>query len=171
MNIKRGYKLFEQDTEGNLFPLFIDKKTPMVIDRWLKAGIFPTKGFSERPGFHIGEIPAAPWLMSYEGYYKSQRSKYWKRVWAEVEYVADVDYTEEVLQLSKKCFQDKLPENGWYAFRETGVNRIWIIADQMRITKILTEAERQEILEKMNYDEQEAFEPYRKAMAKRMKTA
>lgn len=169
MTIKNGYKLFEQDSEGNLYALFIDKKTNMPVGEWLKAGNFPTKGFAARPGYHIGQICSAPWLMSADGTYKSQRSKYWRRVWAEVEYVADVDYTSIVETLPKKCFVDKLPENGYYKFRETGCNRIWIIADQMRITRILSEEERQNILKEANYDEMEAFEPYRQAMAKRMK--
>lgn len=169
MTIKNGYKLFEQDSEGNLYALFIDKKTNMPVGEWLKAGNFPTKGFAARPGYHIGQICSAPWLMSANGTYKSQRSKYWRRVWAEVEYVADVDYTSIVETLPKKCFVDKLPENGYYKFRETGCNRIWIIADQMRITRILSEEERQKILNEANYDEMEAFEPYRQAMAKRMK--
>ena len=107
--------------------------------------------------------------MSFDGTYKSQRSKYWKRVWAEVEYNSENDYTDIVSTLPKKCFVDKLPENGYYKFRETGCNRIWIIADQMRITRILSEGERQNILKEANYDEMEAFEPYRQAMAKRMK--
>jgi hypothetical protein len=141
----------------------------MPVGEWLKAGNFPTKGFAARPGYHIGQICSAPWLMSADGTYKSQRSKYWRRVWAEVEYVADVDYTSIVETLPKKCFVDKLPENGYYKFRETGCNRIWIIADQMRITRILSEEERQNILNEANYDEMEAFEPYRQAMAKRMK--
>jgi hypothetical protein len=171
MKIEKGYKLFEQDQEGNLFALFIDKKTKMPFGEWLKAGIFPTKSFSVRPGFHIGQICSAPWLMSFDGTYKSQRSKYWRRVWAEVEYVAEIDYTDKVLKLPKKCLQDSLPIDGYYKFRETGCNRIWIIADQMKIIKVLSEDERQNILKSINYDEQEAFEPYRKAMAKRMKTA
>lgn len=169
MTIKRGYKLFEQDSKGNLYALFIDKKTNMPIGEWLKAGNYPTKGFAARPGYHIGQICSAPWLMSADGTYKSQRSKYWRRVWAEVEYIADIDYTSIVENLPKKCFVDKLPENGYYKFRETGCNRIWIIADQMRITRILSEEERQNILKEANYDEMEAFEPYRQAMAKRMK--
>ena len=48
---------------------------------------------------------------------------------------------------------------------------MWIIADRIRVTKVISEAERMEILSQMNYDKQEAFEPYRQAMAKRMKTA
>lgn len=169
--IKRGFKLFEQDPDGNLYALFIDKKANTPIGEWLKAGNYPTKGFAVRPGYHIGQICSAPWLMSADGTYKSQRSKYWKRVWAEVEYIADIDYTSTVENLPKKCFVDRLPENGYYKFRETGCNRIWIIADQMRITKILSEEERIEIMNQMDYNEQEAFEPYRQAMAKRMKTA
>ena len=169
MKIERGYKLFEQDTFGNLYALFIGKTKVMPVNEWIRAEILPTKGFSVRPGLHIGQIPSAPWLCSFDGTYKSQRSKYWRRVWAEVEYIADNDYTSEVNQLPKRCFQDKLPENGYYKFRETGCNRIWIIADKMKITRVLSEEERVEIMHRMNYNEQEAFEPYRQAMAKRMK--
>jgi hypothetical protein len=83
-------------------------------------------------------------------------------------YVADIDYTEYVSTLSKKCFTDRLPDGGFYNFRESG-NRLWVIADRIKVTRILSEEERMEILKEMNYDEQEAFEPYRQAMAKRMK--
>ena len=87
----------------------------------------------------------------------------------QVEYVADNDYSEKVNQLPKKCFQYILPENGFYKFRETGCKRIWIISDQMRILRILSEIERQNILKNMNYNEKFEFEPYKKAMAKRMR--
>lgn len=169
MKTERGYKLFEMDENGNLYALFIDKNTIMSIDEWLKAENHPTKGFAPRPGYHIGQIPSAPWLMSADGTYKSQRRKHWKRVWTEVEYVADVDYTSEVMQLPKKCFVDKLPEGGFYKFRETGCNRIWIIADQMSIKRILSEEDRMQILEDMGYDEVVAAQPYMEAMKKRMK--
>ena len=169
MKILRGYKLFEQDPMGNLYPLFIGKKEVMPIGEWIKAKILPTKGFSVRPGLHLGEICSAPWLMSADGTYKSQRSKYYKRVWALCEYIAENDYSEEVELLPKKCFQDRLPENGFYKFKEAGLNRIWVICDQIKIIKVLNEEERQQILKELNYNEKEAFEPYRKAMAKRMK--
>ena len=169
MKILRGYKLFEQDPIGNLYPLFIGKKEVMPIGEWIKAKILPTKGFSVRPGLHLGEICSAPWLMSADGTYKSQRSKYWKRVWVLCEYIAENDYSEEVELLPKKCFQDRLPENGFYKFKEVGLNRIWVICDQIRIIKVLSEEERLNILKELNYNEKEAFEPYRKAMAKRMK--
>lgn len=168
MSTKIGFKLFEMDTKGNLYPLFIDKKTIYPIGEWIQAENHPTKGYALRPGLHIGEICSAPWLMSADGTYKSQRSKHWKRVWCEVEYVADIDYTEVVQTLPKKCFTDRIPENGFYKFREAGCDRIWIIADRIRITKILTETDRKEILDKMNYNEEDAFRPYKAAFEKRM---
>ena len=172
MNIKTGYKLFEMRDDGKLFPLFIGKNQETPLSEWVMAEIvMEHKGFAHRPGWHIGaEIPSAVWLMGADGTYKSQRGKRFRRVWCEVEYVADVDYTSVVENLPKKCFTDRLPEGGFYNFRESG-NRLWIIADRIKVTRILSEEERVDIMNKTNYDEQEAFEPYRQAMAKRMKTA
>ena len=170
MNIKRGWKLFEMDSEGRLFPLFIGKNEETPKDEWIMAQIIEYHPqFSHRPGWHLGAyLPSAPWLMSASGTYKSQRGKRFKRVWCEVLYVADIDYTEYVSTLPKKCFTDRLPDNGFYNFRESG-NRLWVIADRIKVTRILSEEERQYILKEANYDEAEAFEPYRQAMAKRMK--
>lgn len=170
MNIKKGWKLFEMRNDGKLFPLFIGKKTETPMNEWVMAEIIMEHdGFAHRPGWHIGAlIPSAVWLMGADGTYKSQRGKRFRRVWCEVEYVADVDYTDVVEQLPKKCFVDRLPDNGFYNFRESG-NRLWIIADRIRVTRVISEEERQQILADMNYDEMAAFEPYRLAMAKRMK--
>ena len=169
MKVNKGFKLFEQDENGNLHALFIDKNTIMNVGEWLQAGIYPTQKFAVRPGYHIGEIPSAPWLLSADGTYKSQRSKKWKRIWAEVEYIANIDYTEIVKDLPSKCMKDQLPSNGFYFFKEAGVGRIWIIADQMKINRVLSEEERQNILAEMNYDEVVAFAPYKASFEKRMK--
>ena len=168
--IKTGWKLFEMRDDQKLFPLFIGKKEETPMNEWVMAEIIGHHpGFAHRPGWHLGAtMPSAPWLMSADGTYKSQRGKRFKRVWCEVEYVADIDYTEEVLKLPKKCFTDRLPDGGFYNFRESG-NRLWIIADRIRVTRVLGEEERLNILKELNYNEKEAFEPYRKAMAKRMK--
>lgn len=170
MEIRKGYKLFEMNHEGKLFPLFIGKDEETVMNEWVMAEIIENHpGFSHRPGWHLGAmIPSAPWLMGADGTYKSQRGKKFRRVWCEVEYVADIDYTDIVEKLPKKCFTDRLPDGGFYNFRESG-NRLWVIADRIRVTRILSEAERQSILKEANYDEIAAFEPYRQAMAKRMK--
>lgn len=170
MKTSIGYKLFEQRDDGKLFPLFIGKTKETLMNKWVPAEIIMEhKGFSHRPGWHIGAtMPSAPWLMGADGTYKSQRGKRFKRVWCEVEYVTDVDYTDVVGKLPKKCFADRLPDNGFYAFRESG-DRLWIIADRIKITRILSEEERTEILHSINYDETEAFAPYKAAMERRMK--
>ena len=172
MKINSGYKLFEMRDDGKLFPLFIGKTKETPVNEWVHAEIIMDhKGFAHRPGWHIGAtMPSAPWLMSADGTYKSQRGKKFKRVWCEVEYAADVDYTDVVAQLPKKCFTDRLPDRGFYTFRESG-DRLWIIADRIRIIKILTEEERMEILNNMGYDEQKAFAPYKVAFEKRIKSA
>ena len=172
MKINKGYKLFEQRDDGKLFPLFIGKIKETPMHEWVPAEIIMEhKGFSHRPGWHLGTMmPSAPWLMSADGTYKSQRGKRFKRVWCEVEYAADIDYTNIVEKLPKKCFTDRLPDGGFYNFRESG-NRLWVIADRIRITRIIDEKERVEILSAMNYDEMVAFEPYRQAMMKRMNNA
>ena len=172
MKIRTGYKLFEMRDDGKLFPLFIDKKKETPINKWVHAEIIDHHpSFAHRPGWHLGALmPSAPWLMSADGTYKSQRGKKFKRVWCEVEYAADVDYTDVVAQLPKKCFTDRLPDRGFYTFRESG-DRLWIIADRIRIIKILTQEERMEILNNMGYDEQAAFAPYKAAFEKRMKSA
>lgn len=169
MKTNYGWKLFEMRDDGKLFPLFIGKNKETVVNEWISAEIIMEhKGFAHRPGWHIGAtMPSAPWLLGADGTYKSQRGKRFKRVWCEVEYAADVDYTDTVETLPKKCFTDRLPDGGFYNFRESG-DRLWIIADRIKITRILTEEERLQILKSMNYDENEAFEPYKRAFEKRM---
>ena len=172
MQTSIGYKLFEMRNDGKLFPLFIGKKKETPVNEWVPAEIIMDhKGFAHRPGWHLGAtMPSAPWLMGADGTYKSQRGKRFKRVWCEVEYVTDIDYTDMVMKLPKKCFTDRLPDGGFYNFRESG-DRLWVIADRIKITRILSEEERMQILNGMNYNEVEAFIPYKNAMEKRMMTA
>lgn len=172
MQTKVGYKLFEMRDDGRLFPLFIGKTKETLVGEWVPAEIIDYHpSFSHRPGWHLGAVmPSAPWLMGADGTYKSQRGKRFKRVWCEVEYAADIDYTDIVAQLPKKCFTDRLPDGGFYAFRESG-DRLWVIADRIKINRVISEEERMEILSGINYDEQQAFAPYKAAMEKRMKTA
>lgn len=169
MKIMTGYKLFEMRDDKKLFPLFIGKTKETPMNEWVMAEGIPTKGFATRFGWHIGrDFPSAVHLMSHDGTYRSQRGKRFRRMWAEVQYCADIDYTEEALKTKKKCFDNRLPDNGFYLFKENN-NAVWVIADRIRVTKILSEDERQQILKDANYDESEAFEPYKRAMEKRMK--
>ena len=165
-----GYKLFEQNAAGELFPLFIDKNTAVPVNEWIPAEYHPTKGFAARGGWHIGaDVPDAPWLKSYDGtnigYYKS-RWKSGKRVWAVVEYNDNHDYNKEVSRLEKKCFTDKVPEDGYYFFREVGKGT-WVITSDIRVIRVLTDHERYDIMKEHEYDEAAAFAKYKKTFEKR----
>lgn len=169
-----GYKLFEQNADGNLFPLFIDKKAVLPMDEWLHAEYHPTKGFAPRGGWHIGaDVPDAPWLKGYDGTdtgcYRS-RWKTGRRVWCEVEYNATVDYNLCVQKMPKKCFDGGVPENGFYFFREAGKGT-WVITSDIRIARIITEDDRREIMRDRGYNEVEAFAKYKAIFEKRMKSA
>lgn len=168
MNI--GYKLFEMNPNGELFPLFIDKDTPVPVGKWVKAEMHPTPGFACRGGWHLGsKLPDAPWLKGYDGtekgYYKP-RWKHGKRVWCKVEYNANHDYNDEVAKTKKGYFDDKIPEDGFYLFREAGKD-LWIITSDIKILKILTDEEREEIITENNYDEAGAYLKYKNAFEKR----
>lgn len=167
--VQTGWKLFEMRDDGKLFPLFIGKTKETPMNEWVMAEVLPTQNFAVRPGWHLGrDLPSAVHLMSHDGTYCSQRGKRFRRVWCEVQYIADKDYTEEVSLLKKKCFTDRLPHEGYYLFRENN-NTVWIIADRIKITRVLSEEERLKILEDMNYNEALAAKPYMEAMRKRMK--
>ena len=171
---KTGYKLFEMNSEGKLFPLFIGKSEETPIGEWVHANNIPTKGFANRPGWHIGaDVPDAPWLRGYNatdlGPYKSRFVK-GKRVWCEVEYNASTDYSDVVKDLPKKCFVDKVPENGFYFFREVGKGT-WVITSDIKIIRILSESERKEIMLAKGYDEKAAYKKYKETFEKRMKIA
>lgn len=164
---KTGYKLFEENPDGKLFPLFIGKNEETVMNEWLHAEYIPTKGFATRGGWHIGEMPDAPWLKGADGEYHS-RWKKGRRVWCEIEYNASIDYNDYVETLPKKCITDGIPENGFYFFREVGKG-VWSITSDIKVVRKISEDERHAILESLGYDEAAAFAPYKAAMEKRMK--
>lgn len=170
MKTRFGYKLFEEDKKGNLFPLFIGKTEAVPVGEWLHAKYLPTKGFAPRGGWHIGEMPDAPWLKGYDGsmngVYKSKRGKTFNRVWCLVEYNANHDYNEEVAQIQGKCFKDKVPEDGFYFFTECGKG-VWSITSDIKVVRKLSTDERKAILDAMGHDEVKAYEPYKIAFEKR----
>lgn len=174
MNTRVGYKLFEMNKDGKLFPLFIGKQTETPMGEWVRAEYVPTKGFATRGGWHIGaDVPDAPWLKGYDGsekgIYKSRFNK-GKRVWCEVEYNATIDYNDSAKVLPQKCFSNTIPENGFYFFREAGKG-VWVITSDIKIVRILSEDERQRIMTDKGYDEVAAYAKYKKAFEKRMKVA
>lgn len=153
-----GYKLFERDTRnGKLYPLFIGKTEETKIGVWLHAEFIPTKGFATRGGWHVGtNVPSAPHLIGANGKYTSRRGKNFERVWCIVQYNDHNDYNDYVQTLPKKCITDGIPQNGFYNFKEPNGAK-WVITSDIRVIRILTEEERQQILEEQEFDEKEAI--------------
>ena len=155
--MNHGYKLFEMDTRtGDIYPLFIGKNEPTKMGVWLKAEHIPTKGFAVRSGWHLGaEIPSAPHLIGANGTYTSKRGKNFKRVWCEVEYNNTHDYTAWAETMPRKCFTE-IPDDGFYNFKEANGAK-WIITSDIKVIKIISEEERQQILKNAGFDEQKAI--------------
>lgn len=74
----KAYKLLRVKSDGNLYPLFINKTTPTPVGVWMEAECFPTKGFAVRQGWHCCFKPIAPHL-------KQELANGEKRIWVEVE--------------------------------------------------------------------------------------
>ena len=166
-----GYKLFEMREDGKIFPLFISKNKETPIGEWVAAENKPTKGYAERPGWHCSmNTPDAPWLRGYDGSdlgpYNS-RFKNGKRVWCEVFYDMTNDYRDEALRQPKKYFEDKVPENGFYWFKE-GSRGTWVITSAIMVNRILSDEEVEEILKAQSYDKVAAYAKYKSAFEKRM---
>lgn len=131
-----------------------------------------TKGFSKRHGWHVGDIPDAPWLKAYDGsdkgFYRSRYAKE-RRIWYLVEYNATVDYNDIVKDRPSKCLEYEVPDNGYYMFREIG-RRVWSISSDLKVVRLMDEDERQSILKDLDYDEVEEYRRYKDAMEKRLTT-
>lgn len=61
METIEGYKLFRRHN-GELHPLFINRKQIIPVGVWMVAESHPTKGFAVRPGWHATLSPVAPHL-------------------------------------------------------------------------------------------------------------
>lgn len=169
----KGYKLFCQREDGKLFPLFIGKNKETVMNEWIPAENLSTKGYADRPGWHCSDsIPDAPWLRGYDGSdlgpYRS-RFKNGKRVWCEVLYDMTNDYREEALKQPRKYFADKIPEDGYYMFKESNRGN-WVITSSIMVTKVLSDEEIKTILDAEGYDMVAAYAPYKAAFEKRIET-
>ena len=127
----------------------------------VKAGGKGTQGGSGtlayRPGWHLGKIPYAL-QFNRKNPVTGEKDLFPNDfVWAEVEYAADVDYQEEAMSYGVNKngkFQHslaglpKLPTDGYYEYR-TNPNPAtdpWIITGAMKVTKVLTRAEVDELV-------------------------
>jgi hypothetical protein len=129
------YKLLRLRKNGTLGPLFIEASRVLELGVVQQANCTPTKGYAIRPGFHSTWKPEAPHL-DMKG-----------RVWVECT-VPGEQYTKEQHQdlFDTRNGMSKLPSNGWYLWpRPANQGGIWIISDQLRLNRILSTEEVQEI--------------------------
>lgn len=59
-----AYKLCRIKKNGDITPLFINKKMILPFNVWLESESHPTKGFKVRPYWHCTSQPIAPHLSS-----------------------------------------------------------------------------------------------------------
>lgn len=107
----KAYKLLRIKKDGKIYPLFINKKEATLIGEWMEAECYPTKGFVVRKGWHCCFQPFAPHL-------KTELKTGEKRVWVECE-VED-----------------------WESYnRPESQGGAWILAQRMKINRIITQEE------------------------------
>lgn len=165
------YKLFEQHPDGSLHALFAGAKGATPIGIWQFAQGFPytdagVKGMNlrERYGWHLSAgLPSAPHLMSSKDFSRGYPSKNAyghpkgsKRVWVRMAYDASTDFNAVADSTRAGDIFGLIPFGGYYAFKENNQSE-WVISSAVKIDKILTEEERQQILSDAGYDEYEAW--------------
>ncbi|MDX9819037.1 MAG: hypothetical protein RBT16_08995, partial [Desulfococcus multivorans] len=176
----KAYKLFKtkasKKDRGEIFPLFVGAKTQIPKGLWLdaiagqetkpsktgkrkvKSGLGP---LAYRPGWHAGDLPLATHIgaKDADGNIFARKDN---EVWAEVEVAADKDYQEEANsngmtkdgRFSAALADIKhMPENGMYRYKTNpNMTGNWIISGSMKVNRILTEAEVNNLLAKKKID-------------------
>ena len=138
----------------------------------VKAGGKGTQGGSGqlayRPGWHLGEIPYALQFNRKDG--NGERTLFPNNfVWAEVEYADDVDYNDEARQEGTNAsgkYQHSLaglkhvPVDGSYKYRTNPDPRTdpWIITGAMRVNRILSREEVNDLVRKAGREPQQMQE-------------
>lgn len=165
------YKLFEQHPDETLHALFAGASKATPIGEWQYAQGFPytdsgVKGMNlrERYGWHLSAgLPSAPHLMSSKDFTRGYPSKNAfghpkgsKRVWVRMAYDASTDFNSIADSTKAGDIFGLIPFGGYYAFKENNQSE-WVISSAVKIDKILTEKERQQILQDAGYDEYEAW--------------
>ena len=163
-----GYKLFRQKN-GKLYPLYVlaNEETPMNV--WLdaKSGPRTDRGkvksklgeLAYRPGWHIND--GLPYVNHIYTMHNGQ--KYLKDgcVWCEVEYKTDKSYEEEARLAGFKNGKFSpvraqlpyIPKNGYYRYKTSPqMDGAWIIAGEIKVNRILSDAEVEEICKANGYE-------------------
>lgn len=163
----KAYKLF-RIKDGVLFPLFVNANIPTPVGKWIPAtpgeltkdGKVKARGgkLAYRPGWHCSDRPIALHIGTKacpNDTLPSYRPS--NQVWAEVEVKNDVDW-QKVADKQGKSARDKqlrfVPKGGYYHYK-TNPNMFgtWIIAGEIKVNRILTDAEVAEINSDIEQDD------------------
>jgi hypothetical protein len=159
----RAYKLFSTK-DGLLFPLYVDHRTPLPLNQWLKAEpgkrnangkvISKIGPLAYRPGWHASEYPAAIHIGTDKDAKGRPRYRPAWHVWGLVELPDDVNWqdvadgrarryrgTGEIVR-STAHITDVVPYGGHYRYK-TNPNALgaWIISGNMKILSVLSDDE------------------------------
>lgn len=123
-------------------------------------GTHTSKGtLAFRPGWHLSEIPYAPQFMVKNPETGKRDRMPPELVWAVCEYASDVDYQEEAMSYGYTpsgkfrhawAGLPRVPVNGFYRYRTSPRpdTPVWIISGAIRVLRILSEEEVEEIIRK-----------------------
>lgn len=156
-----AYKMFRAKG-GKLYPLFIDANTPTTVGEWVKAIIGDNEKskigkLALRPGWHAGDSPAATHIGGRNPGDKGPSFRKSDQVWAEVEVPADVDWQSEANARAKTTkdgrviprtaeIKGEVPLGGHYRYKTNpNMQGEWIIAGGLKVNRILSDAEVEQI--------------------------
>ena len=146
---KTTYKLFRQKN-GRLYPLFVNRKTEIQLNKWLTATIgeliddnhvkSSLGPLALRPGFHSTEVPFTDWIGSKGPDGKLYHKK--NTVWCECEIEGNQEFPQN--RNGKK----ELPSD-WYYYRTKAKQPFpWIISNRIKVKRILSHEETEQICQK-----------------------
>ena len=151
----RTYKLCRMK-EGKLYPLFVEAGRELSVGQWLEAHVGEKADerhvksrlgiLALRPGFHSCEVPFTDWIGKRQGDRLVQRDD---NVWCECEVEG-----AKIQGVGKRGLLT-IPE-GWYYYRtKPGQPFPWIISDRIKIDRVLTHAEVEQICREHGVEAQE----------------
>jgi len=170
----KAYKLFRTDSRfpGELFPLFVESKSPINIGSWVDAALVEqtTAGkiksklgpLAFRPGWHGSEFPVATHIGSKSSPLINKPDiRPDNQVWAEVEFPNDVDWQTEAINrasivksgprkgeinLREAHITDQIPTGGFYRYKTNpNMQNDWLISGSMKINRVLNDADVEKI--------------------------
>ena len=156
--MSKAYKLFKIKN-GRLYPLYILANKEIPMNTWIEAecGELLENGkvksklgqLCYRPGFHLADIPYAAHIGQ-----KDENGNLLQKpdtVWCECEYSDEIDYQPMANENGKnewgrvipvKSYLKEIPKNGYYRYKTTPLMfEDWIIAGEIKVNKILTNEE------------------------------